>query len=831
MDPPQKKRGLFGGITSSLFGRSYASEQNGPTKSETTSHSYRRVDMPGATPPASRSTYNASPESPVKRASDAQLSSRKIIDRPARPSSKLSYSVNASDMQTAAKSSSALVRMPGDNPNKFNTISGSNFSASTTRPTADFSGTATTPRNLFRGSTLNARPGLSTFSPRVPYNTMKESFPPSTPGRPPRGATAEVNGRSLAHTNTSTLFEMRIPSPPRDLTGERLAKEVPEDNNRVGSVYADQYLAHYCPPDFDDLQRRQFFCVLDLRRLKYAANEIFAKKDWKINILNFAKEYEKSRSLIMLRYGLYEFKTVKASETVKKQWQKDHGIPTSDDENDDETYKSTSGQSTLSRGKRKAEEELVPKDTPLTASSSNLNKRRVKEPEPRAETTTPITTKNKRKADAEPDENQPSKLQKAAPASGKASATKSIFESIANGTSNDASPSLKPKPSPFFGATKPVTTNGGRSILDQPSPAPSSNIFGHLSDASKVSNEEEEESSGASGDETASDADGEAEESEAQEASQSDEPSVVASGGVATPQFGAGGLFAKKPAEAPSNTSSEAGDSTKGRSLFDRISYDKTGQPVRAFGDPGNMFAAGANGGNSFGSNFAFSGSQSQPTTANVFGTQPPAAGGSIFAGGLAPMGGTSTGTNSPFTFGGASSLATTPATGTPEPGAEQEDQGSKADGDDAPQEQISLTEGGPGEEDESVVHEVRAKALKLVVGGDSEGDSPGGKAAAAADKKNPWKTQGVGPLRFMKHKTTGAVRMLLRAEPRGHVALNKRILPDFNYKAENKYVKITTSNDAGNGLETWMIQVKTKELATALSEALETHKVANKRK
>jgi hypothetical protein len=205
---------------------------------------------------------------------------------------------------------------------------------------------------------------------------------------------------------------MRIPSPPRDLTGERLAKEVPEDQNRVGSVYADEFLAHYCPPDFDDLQRRQFFCVLDLRRLKYAADEIFVKKDWKVNILNFAKEYEKSRSLIMLRYGLYEFKTVKASEVVKKQWQKEHGIPSSDDENDVQAYKSTSGQSTLSRGKRKAEEELVPKDTPLTASSSNLNKRRVTEPEPRAETATPSTTKTKRKADAEPDENQPSKLQR-----------------------------------------------------------------------------------------------------------------------------------------------------------------------------------------------------------------------------------------------------------------------------------------------------------------------------------------------------------------------------------------------------------------------------------
>lgn len=1362
MDPPQKRRGLFGGITSSLFGRTTtASEQNGTPKSESQAYRKPLPDGPGNTPFASHTGTNASPESPVKRASDAQLSSRKIIGRPARPSSNLSYSVNAADFPastprktnfssfststSASKASTALVRMPGDNPNKFNTISGSTFSKPTTRPTTDFSGTATTPRNLFRGSTLGARPGLSTFSPRVPYNTMKESFPPSTPGRPPRGSTAEINGRTLSQTTTSNLFDMRIPSPPRDLTGERLAKEVPEDSNRVGSVYADEFLAHYCPPDFDDLQRRQFFCVLDCRRLKYAANEVFAKKDWKINILNFAKEYEKSRSLIMLRYGLYEFKTVKPSADQVKQWQKDHGVE-GDDEIEVQGYKSSVGQSAL-RGKRKAEEDLVPKDTPLTASSSNLNKRRVVEPEPRAEAAevaTPATIKNKRKADAEPEENPPSKLQKAAPASQKASATKSIFENIANGTSNDASPSLKPKafPSPMFGAAQSGPTNGARSVFDQLSPAPSNNIFGHLSDVSKASSADDDNDS----DEEASDADGEADESEAQDASQSDEPSVVASGGVATPQFRAGGLFAQKAAAAaPSNTSSDAGDSTKGRSLFDRITYGNTGQPVRAFGEvtpqptspekdksasppkdqsftpsnktwstdspikfaaapsqpsalfgsaapkpssslfapktaasssapaitlepptphkvaeqsketdkqntpseqpktassplfgaapaagaspfggfgskpstsvfgqakpaeektattpaatpsstlfgakpaatesetpkpsgasffgakpaasepekatpasvlfgaqpttsddapkpaasplfgakpatsaetarstsalfggmpvaaepeapkpasvfqssslfgnatkaddtkpvaasissnlfgslskpaeapatpavgfsfgatatpssaapgkplfgetparsttpfsglndakpaeskpasgmfgstpaasgsstplfgaaprtqeepkqqgsifgnpfggstpaanespfkfgqtqstvaapsfgsqqqdntqstapmfggsatssftfgvggtsqsfnnpfpqtangasstpssftfgsnappennasqsaatpfsfgasnaapsnsfgggsgastpntqPGNMFGAESNGGNSFGSNFAFSGSQSQPNVSNIFAPQPPAAGGNIFASGLAPVGGTSTGTSkspfgppmyfssvltmfpdSPFTFGGASSLATTPAMGTPEPGAEQEGgQETKADGDDAPQEQISLIEGGPGEEDESVVHEVRAKALKLVVGGDSDNDSPG---KTDADKKNPWKTQGVGQLRMMKHKTTGAVRMLLRAEPRGHVALNKRILPDFNYKSENKYVKITTTNDTGSGLETWMIQVKTKDLATALSEALETHKVANKKK
>lgn len=175
--------------------------------------------------------------------------------------------------------------------------------------------------------------------------------------------------------------------------------------------------------------------------------------------------------------------------------------------------------------------------------------------------------------------------------------------------------------------------------------------------------------------------------------------------------------------------------------------------------------------------------------------------------------------------------MATTPATGTPEPAAvEPDDRGTNADGDDAPQEQISLTNGGPGEEDESVVHEIRAKAVKLVVGGDSDDESGSAKDA----KKNPWKTMGVGPLRILKHKKTDAVRMLLRAEPRGHVALNKLVLPNFSYKVDppgGKYVKLTTSTDDGKGLETWMLQVKTADAAKALAEALETNKKANEKK
>jgi hypothetical protein len=172
--------------------------------------------------------------------------------------------------------------------------------------------------------------------------------------------------------------------------------------------------------------------------------------------------------------------------------------------------------------------------------------------------------------------------------------------------------------------------------------------------------------------------------------------------------------------------------------------------------------------------------------------------------------------------------LATTPATGTPEPQTDPEVAASSnaPDGDgEPPQAQLNLTEGGPGEEDETTVHEVRAKVLKFVPPS-TDGDDSDSKGGAA---KSPWATKGVGPLRLLKHKESNNVRMLLRTEPAGVVALNRLILPNFNYRSEKKYVKLTTSDDTGSGLETWMVQVKTEELATELANALEANKAANK--
>ncbi|KAM7191476.1 hypothetical protein V8F20_009299 [Naviculisporaceae sp. PSN 640] len=1308
MEPTPKKRGGLFNFTTSLFR--------------------------GSSAPAAETERNASFESPAKRASDNQLAARKL-SRPQGPSSKLSQSMSASDFSRAPSApaktntyslTSTPRRMPGDNPHK---VQSNSFTSSTStfstpqnpyKPN-NFSGSSTAPRNLFKASMYN-RAGMSTFSPRVSANP-NQSFPPMTPGKASRGAVSDIDKRALANTSSAELFNMRIPSPPRELTGEVLAKEVPEGLNRSGSIYADEFLAHYCPPDLDEQQRRQFFCILDLRRLKYAADEVFAKKDWKINILNFAKEYEKSRSLIMLRYGLYEFKTVRASEAVKKEWKQKHGIASSDDESESTSISKPNG------AKRKAEEQLVPGDNALGSSSNGVNKRA------RAPDVPAPTPKRKASAVGSPDENQPAKLFKSAPTPRKTpSATKSVFESIVNNT-NSATPAKS-----TFGAS--VFQSAAKA------PAASENIFGHLSDNSKGSGNDVADED--SGDETSTNAD--EDESEAQGSGQS-EQSPAGSGSVATPQFG---FKPTTSTNGTSSASSETGEpSQAGRSLFDRITRGADGQPVRkvpaqdgpqllpasdksrsvspvkeqpaapsnntwntgtpikfssattngsfgsaapkpaasstvdfaaksaepakeaskaapapnlfaslskkeetpaassapadkpaasgslfnlgnkatetanktpslfqntgaapatsttsfgsasslfgqaktgdeakpsaapsstqnlfgsqptapaaeapksvlqsstlfgkpsddtekpaeaeqpakkrafgggddkpaaslfafpsstqtstakplfgapsteskpepskslfgstpaqteapkslfgnapaqseapkslfggattqsdakplfggaatqpemkplfggapaqteapkplfgstpaqaskplfgsapaqaeapkplfgataaqseapkplfgaataqteapkplfgaaapqteapkslfgstpaqaeapkplfgatpaqnetpkpAFGGFGttsssaplfggaaaqseapkplfgnvaapaspapaafsfgasqnppaptqqtstqsttagsifgnvassfsfttpsadgasfnNPFASGTNsapgsfdfgsGGNGGGSQFVFGGStaptisfsgasdtSSQPGGMFSFGASQAPSAAPVFGAGLAPGGGTSTGTNTPFTFGGASSLATTPATGTPEPAAAaaepEESRGTNADGDDAPQEQISLTEGGPGEEDEAVVYEVRAKAMKF----ETEEDEK-------KKQKSPWVTKGVGPLRLMKHKTTGAVRLLLRAEPRGHIALNKAILPNATYKTEQggKYIKLLAAADDGKGLETWMLQVKTADMGKALAEALETNKKANEK-
>ncbi|TLS28134.1 hypothetical protein PpBr36_01985 [Pyricularia pennisetigena] len=1340
--PERRQSGWWGSISGGLFG-SAAKRRSEPERIEPRPEP-TRLNVPARDSilengahhdtPRPRVSFQeedraTSPESPAKRASAAQMATRKIFERPQGPSSKLSSS----------------------------TVRATNFSA------------VASPRPMFRASSAAPEGGRFQFTPRAgtPARPTNNAFRATTtatsaptPSRDFRASTTESISRGMAKVPPSELFSMKIPEPPANLTGEELARRIPHNPNRVGSIYADEYLSDLCPKEFNETQRKQFFCILDLRRLKYASDEIYVKKDWRFNILNFAKEYEKSRSLIMLRYGLYEFKSIKPSQEVVSKWKASHGIPL-DDEEDDTTVPSAAltrpngTEGILSRGKRKASDE-----------PSQSKRSRGTEREPLSETATPALNKGSKKRMADDDsENPPAKLQKSATASSKTpSATKKFFEQVAN-SKPTSSPSItveppsasKPKPafSSAFGATSNSSTT--KSIFEASASTKSTtgkldakpNIFGHLSDtgsgpASGAENDAEDENDS---------------EDDAQETSQSDDQSGAASG-VAVPTQAGGDLFGKKrTAGGPfvsSSTSSEAGDAQSGPSLFDRVTKGDDGKPKRIFSPntstvaspapskpasdnekasssikpqqplvgnqtwsvdspikfaaapstSGSLFGAApaaakspatdqdstttnaapklfsfdskpaetgasstpkfgtslagsttsslfgaktngstpeaskesktteatpsaapsqkaphpmfgavpgqeskpsftapgqsdsksvfgaakplfgadpsgsesakplfgaaaapdkpkANPSSLFGSStaqpsvafgsaaptpnpstslgssqeppkplfgqtaakdapapsfgfgakqdtpkplfgqeaakdtpkplfgqeaakdapkptFSFGDSSQKPQTPSLFGaaggqstpttpafgaakrsaepeetgepqakrsmfgnaapvatpnpqtslfgnsatstaaattpslfgsaatadnnksapsftfggaaektssptplfgatstagastpsfsfgagtangtstpsfsfgggatqngastpapsfnfggtgqsngqasnqnstlfggsvsapssftfgaggggdkpfnnpfasggggdaagsvsfnfgggsnTQPAGAGGSSgmfnfssggsngtltpvfsFGGGgqtngtaaspgnaaaggsifnlAPPVGGTSTGTNTPFTFGGASSLATTPAAGTPEPAANGDADAQKADGDEEPQAQINLTEGGPGEEDEDVVFEVRAKALKLI----NKADESDEEVAKKDEKKSPWKTMGVGPLRLLKHKTTGGVRILLRGEPRGNVVMNKLLLANYDYKTEpgDKYVKLTTAKDGG-GLETWMLQVKDKTKGKELATALMKHKDANKPK
>lgn len=146
-------------------------------------------------------------------------------------------------------------------------------------------------------------------------------------------------------------------------------------------------------------------------------------------------------------------------------------------------------------------------------------------------------------------------------------------------------------------------------------------------------------------------------------------------------------------------------------------------------------------------------------------------------------------------------------------PGATTDgDSGLEGDPDAEHHEQIDLTSSGPGEEDEEVLHEVRAKATHFVT----------------KDGKGSWENRGVGPLRVLKNKDTEAVRMLLRGDPSGKILFNKGVLSNATYEAKGKTVKVMALAEKGDALETWVIQVKAPEFAEALAEVLEANKTSS---
>ena len=414
----------------------------------------------------------------------------------------------------------------------------------------------------------------------------------------------------------------------------------------------------------------------------------------------------------------------------------------------------------------------------------------------------------------------------------------------------------------------PFTSPTG-SVLDGHKPGKpmpfGNNIFSHLSDSGADSGK------GDDGDDDSGDGDSDAEEdSENKDPSYQPDKEIPSSPSTPAEETGPGIASAKK-ANIFSFGSSKfggavganpnSGTSSPGGSIFDRISKDSDGKPIRhvsteekentqpsttvnVFADTTNPFSRSFTQSSDgpadktwkpstpikFSSAMPNNGvkdpaptvsvTEATPTKvaspfANLFGnsgsskptsslTAAPTSAGVGFG-----FGNPSSTTSSLFPSAAAS---TTTSRATSPGGTTDGDSAAEGDPDPEQHEQIDLTKGGIGEENEEVIHEVRAKAIKFSP--KEEGDSD-----------NPWETKGVGPLRVLKHRENNAARILLRADPSGTIVLNKGILPQVNYEAAGKTLKLLTAGEGGKSLETWILQVKTPELAKELATVLESNK------
>lgn len=194
--------------------------------------------------------------------------------------------------------------------------------------------------------------------------------------------------------------------------------------------------------------------------------------------------------------------------------------------------------------------------------------------------------------------------------------------------------------------------------------------------------------------------------------------------------------------------------------------------------------------------------------TSSIFSTTPAESPSVAF--GFAFGGPPKTAANTLAPFSGIASNTTSRATSPGATTAGESANDSTADGEDETVEhdqQIDLSSGGQGEEDEDVLFEVKAKALSF----DYE--------------KKLWVSRGVGLFRVLKHRETRKTRMLLRSETIGKILLNSALLSAMKYEhASNKSVKVAVAEDNGK-LATWMIRVGKDEDAQKLASLLEENK------
>ena len=120
---------------------------------------------------------------------------------------------------------------------------------------------------------------------------------------------------------------------------------------------------------------------------------------------------------------------------------------------------------------------------------------------------------------------------------------------------------------------------------------------------------------------------------------------------------------------------------------------------------------------------------------------------------------------------------------------------------------QIDLTAGGPGEEDEEVIFDVKGKAMIY--------------DPLSAN----WDVKGVGFLRVLKNRDNGKTRVLMRQDPSGRILLNAALTDRLTYDStQSKHVRLPVANEKGK-IEAWVVRVGRDEDAQGLVRVLEENK------
>ena len=125
---------------------------------------------------------------------------------------------------------------------------------------------------------------------------------------------------------------------------------------------------------------------------------------------------------------------------------------------------------------------------------------------------------------------------------------------------------------------------------------------------------------------------------------------------------------------------------------------------------------------------------------------------------------------------------------------------------------QLDLSTSNAGEENETVLMQVKARASEFVSKYESQ--------------EKEWVVRGVGELKLLKHKENGKVRIVVRAVPSAKIVLNAALINTVEYElgANGKSVTFPVAGASG-ALSKWVIQVKLPEDANRLAEVMEENK------